>query len=335
MGSRFFTIVQYGKETTHGTAVAATKMWPGQAMRVVTDSKPSYPVEQFNVRMESRRGIVYERLYQNTLVSSHAGFQQLLLPLGCGLKGGVTASEQTVGEGDYLWDLTPSLTGSNSPDSVTLEIGDDAQAWEVEYCMFNRISISGNVSQDGGEAPVSIEAEFFGRKLATTTFTGSLSLQSSTPMNAKKARLYVDSAWSGVGGTELSDLLRDFRVEILTGVHPSFAGSANDYFNAHKEGIIGFTAAFTIEGGSDAATLFAAQQAQSLQVVRLEINGPQIGAGVNHRLRIDMGGTWEDVTPIDNEDRGDNLATLALHPHYDDTGAKGLQVEVITNVNAY
>ena len=153
-------------------------------------------------------------------------------------------------------------------------------------------------------------------------------------MNAKLAQLYVNPTWATVGNTELSDGLDEFTVEILTGVHPVFRGATTNYFNKHREGIIGYTATFVVEHALR-DELLSSQQAGDLQVVRLKLNGPQIGTGVNHSLTIDMGGSWEDVTAIDNSDRGDNLATIALRAHYDDTGAKGLQVALVTNTNAW
>ena len=338
-GKNFFTIAQYGKETaaSKGTAVAATRMRVGTAPRVTTDTKPEFPSEQFNIRMESRRAVVYERLYQNTLTSPNAGFQQFILPFATGLKGAVTASEQTSAQGDWKWAFSPGLTqaaGDNLPDAFTLQLGDDQQGWRVPYCMTDRISLKGKVSQDGGSAPVSLEQGIFGRYIEEAALTSSVALESSTPVNAKLAQLYVDSTWAGVGGTELSDALDEFTVEILTGVHPVFRGSTQNYFNAHAEGIIGYTATFVVESALR-DELLSSQQAGSLQVVRLKLSGPQIGSGQNHSLTIDMSGAWEDVTAIDNADRGDNLATIALHAMYDDTGAKGLQVNLITNQQTF
>lgn len=121
----------------------------------------------------------------------------------------------------------------------------------------------------------------------------------------------------------------------MTGVHPIFTGSANKYFNTHGEGLIEVNANFTLEGNSDADAIFDAQQANTFQAVRLKINGSQIGSGVNHSLSIDIGGKWERVSPLDSEDRDDNLHSAVLRGHYDATGAKLLQVDVVTNSNAY
>lgn len=341
--NRFFTVFAYGKETTRGTPVNATRIRVGQAPRVISDRKPQFIEEQFNVRMGSRRvKSDYERIFSNTFTTPEAGFQQLIMPFLTGLKGGVTPSEQTVSQGDYLWTFTPNLTaaaGDNNPDAVTGYFYDDEKCWRVPYVMTSRISLKGAVSQDGGAAPVSLETEMFGRYIKEQALGGTPSLESSTPMNAKLAQLFVDTTWAGVGGTEISDALVDFAVEILTGVHPKFRGKSNtadaqgetpNYFNSHGEGIIAYNATFTIDT-SQRDELFVKHQDGSLQVARLKLNGPQIGSGVNHSLILDMGGAFEQFSPIDTEDRGDNLATFTLRGYYDDTGAKGLQVALSTN----
>ena len=331
-GQEFFTKVQYGKESTKGTAVAATRIRTCVAPRITTDTKPEFIQEQFDIRMASRRVGIYERLYMNTLSTPNAGFQQLIMPLLTGLKGGVVASETTPAQGDYLWTFTPGLTvaaGDNSPDAITLQLGDDQQGWRVPYCMTDRITLKGKVSQDGGSAPVSLEQGVFGRFIEEDAFTGSLALESVTDMNAKLSQLYVDTSWAGVGGTELTDALDEFTIEILTGVHPVFRGATTNYFNKHREGIIDYTASFVV----DTATrdeLMSSQQAGDLQVVRFTITGAVIGSGTPHKLTIDMGGRWEDVTARDNSDRGDNLATIALRGTYDTVGAKGLQLTLTT-----
>ena len=330
--SDFFTVAQYGKETTKGTAAAATRVRVGVAPRIVTDTKPERIMEQFNIRMVSRRVAIYQRLYQSVLSTPNAGFQQMILPLITGLKGNISGSEVTPSQGDYLWTFTPGLTpaaGSNAQDAFTLQVGDGEQAWRIPYCMTDRISLKGTISQDGGSAPVSLEQGLFGRFIEENAFTAGQALEGSTPMNAKLARLYVDTTWAGVGTTEVTDGMVDFGVELLTGLHPVFRGSAANYFNSHREGPIDFTAAFTVDHALR-DELLSSQQAGDLQVVRLAITGPVIGSGTPHKLTIDMGGHWEDVTPVDAADRGDNLSTLALFGTYDDTGAKGLQLTLTT-----
>lgn len=335
MGSRYFSKVQFGKETTRGTAVAADTLLLGRVPAVGNDRMPVFPREDVGINAAAVRSVIHQYLYSNTLTSEHGYFQLLPVLFGCGLKGGVSASETTPAQGDYAWNFTPSLTAANSPDSLTIELGDDVQAFETEYAMVERIRISGQVAQGQDASPVTIEADFFGRQLSPVSFTGSIALPTAEPMNAKLARFYRDTAWSGVGGTEKTNILRGFDIEILTGVHPKFSGSANKYFNTHGEGLIEVTANFTLEGNSDADAIFDLQQANTFSVVRLSILGSQIGSGSTHTLNIDIGGKWESVSPLAQEDRNDNLHSAVIRGHYDATGAKLLQVNVITDVSAY
>jgi len=335
MGSRYFSKVQFGKETVRGTAVAADTILLGKCPAVNSDRKPEFPAEDVGIRADAVRAVIHQYLYSNTLTTEHGYFQELPVLFGCGLKGGVTAAEQTGSQSDYLWTFTPSLTAANEPDALTIELGDDTQAFETEHCMFERIRIGGQVSQGMEASPVTVEADFFGRQLTPTTFSGAISLPTAEPINAKLARLYLDTTWAGIGGTEKTNILRGFDVEILTGVHPTFSGSGNKYFNTYGEGLIMVTATLTLEGNSDADAIFDAQQAATFQAVRLKISGAQIGSGQNHSLTLDIGGVWESVSPLGSEDRGDNLHTATLRGYYDATGAKLMQVAVITNVSAY
>lgn len=340
MGDRFFSMQQYGKETTRGTAVAATRKFiGGQVSSISPDRKPRTVAENVGVRAEGMRKIVDQYLVKEALSIPEGYFQALPVIFGCGLKGGVTPSEVTGGQADYLWDFTPSLAFgvANSPDSITLEKGDDTQAFEAEYVMFERIKISGQVAQGAEAAPVSIESEFFGRVWTPTAFTGSIAIPAVAPMNAKLARLYLNTSWAAAGNTELANILRSFEIDILTGVHAAFSGSGAKTFNKHNEGVIGAMLTLTIEGNSDADAIFDAfhTDPQVLQVAKIAITGSQIGTGTNHALNVTIGGMWDEVVPLAEEDRGNNLHTCVLGGLYDATAAKMLEVKVTTDRNTY
>lgn len=338
-GSRYFSKVQYGKEliSAHGTPVAATKILLGKIPEIKNDREPEFPPEDVGVRADAIRSVVHQYLYLNTLTTPHGYFQQLPMLFGCGLKGNVTPTEVTPSQGDWLWPFTPSLIAgvSNTPDSLSLELGDDLQAFKSEYCMFERIRISGQVSQGMEASPVGIEADFFGRQLMPSTFTPAVPLPSAEPLNAKLSRFYLDTAWAGIGGTEKTNTLRGFDIELLSGLHPVFSGSGIKSFDTHAEGLIVATANFTFEGNANANAMFNAQQAQTFQAVRLQINGGVIGAGTPHSLKVDIGGVWKNVSPLGGEDRSDNLHTATLRGYLDPVGAKLLQVAVVTDSNSY
>lgn len=334
MSSRVFTRFQAGLENpaSHGTAVAADTVLLADPMPINPDRKPRRPEDAIGLRTRSLRSTIDEYLVQDTLRFSHGYFQVLPLLFSCGIKGAVTGAEQTTDQDDYLYDFTPKLDDTNAPDSLTLEVGDNTQAYECEYTMFDRITISGQISQDGGDSPVVIEAGFFARQWTAASFTSALALPSTTLMNAKLARIYLDTSWASVGTTEKTNLLRGFEIEILTGLHHKFTGSGDRYFTIHGEGEFAVMAAFTFERGASSDAIWDLMNSQALSVVRLEIAGPQIGTGDPHSLVIDIGGTWEDVIPISSEDRGNNIDTGMLVSQYDPVAKKLFQLSVTTNV---
>jgi len=335
MGERAFTRAQFGIEGVRGTAAQATHFLYAAPIPLTPDRVPQYHQDMSATRARSVRDTVFEYLVRNSLRfdAEHPLYYQLLPFLfSCGLKGSVVAAEQTGGQGDYLWTFTPSLVAANSPESMTLEIGDDVQAYETEFVMFERFRIAGEIAQDGVGGPVTMEADFFGRQWTATSFTSGLALPTTEIMNAKMTQFYLDTSWAGVGGTEKTGLLRAFDIEILTGIHPKFNGDAQRYFSGYGESYIEVMAALTFEGNSDADAIWDVFNTRALAVARIKTSGAAIGSGVAHSLTLDIGGTWENVIPLASEDRGDNLHTAILHGKYDATGAKLLQVLVSTDV---
>ncbi|RJX20820.1 MAG: hypothetical protein C4570_03425 [Ammonifex sp.] len=335
MANRWAQKFQFGVEAVNGTAVAADTMLLADPKALKPDRAPVQIPAALGVRGMSSDEVIYQYLVQDTLRFTTGYFQALPLLFSCGLRGGITPVEQTVSQADWLWAFLPSLTGSNALNSFTLEEGDDTQAYETEYCMFERLRISGQIAQtQGGESPVAIEVDYFGRQHTATTFTPALTAPSAEYMTAKTARLYLDTAWAGIGVTEKTGVLRGFDIEILTGAHPKMLGDANKYFNTHGQGFISAMMALTLERGATSDALWDAMRAKTFQAARLLLTGSQIGTGDNHSLSIDVGGIFTEAVPMAQEDRGNNIDTFVLASKYDATGAKILDVNVTTDVAA-
>ena len=339
MGEKVFRKMQFGIESAaaHGTAVAADTMLLGEHQPLTKDRAIELVEEDIGVRaagLRTRAGDTF--LVTDTLRLPNLYFQALPALLSCGLKGNITPAEQTPAQADYLWDFNPSMTASNAPDSMTLELGDDTQAYEREYLMFEGFRLSFDIPQGAEAAPVALEGQYFARQNTATTFTPGLSLPTTENIVSKLVRYYRNVSWAAVGTTEKTGALRRADIQIMTGLHPKMMGGANRYFDLHGQGAIGFVANFTFEGAAEADAIWDLQQVtqSALSVVRLEGAGAQIGTGVNHKLTLDLGGYWHDVVPLSAEDKGNNLHSAILSNLYDPTGAKVLRAQVITNVAA-
>lgn len=335
MGYRGASYAQYGKEviTTHGTSVPATGIFAGAAIKgVPVDRKPTFIEDALGVRAASARAVVYETLVEDTLTFPQCYFQALPAILSCGLKGGVTATEVTPAAGDYLWTHTPSMTASNTLDSLTLESGDDTQEYETEYVMFKNIKIKGDIDQGGGDSPVSVEAAYFARQMTPSTKTPALSLPAMTTMNAKNALLYKDPLWANKGTTAIAATLRGFEFEIMTGVHPKFMGSADKFFTMHGEDRIGGMLTLLLEHGTSAQAFYTDWQAETAKAYAIKIVGPVIGAGTPHSLNMFLWGAVESVIPLSSESNGNNLTAVVIHGMYGITGAQILDVLLTTTM---
>lgn len=331
MTSRVFTKFQYGKESTRGTAVAATKMLLAAPKAIPQDRTPVFIEDALGVRSRAVRSAIYQYLAEDTLSIPDGYFQALPMFFSCGLKGNITATETTGGQGDYLWTFLPSMTSANAPDTLTLEMGDDTQAYEIEYLFFKRYKIAFQVAQGADSSPVSIEADYTGRQVSTSTFTGALSIPTVTTMNGKLARLYKDTTWANRGTTELTSVLRGGEIEIITGVHPKFFGDGNQYFSTHGESWIEAMLTLDLERSAAADTLWDEMRALTAKAYSIKINGPQIGSGTSYNLTFNLWGMPEQAVPLNAEDQGNNIDRFLIHGMYDTTGANILEVKVTTN----
>lgn len=336
MGTLHLSKQQYGVESTRGTAVAATRVL-ACAPKAVPMDRIWTPLKSYNGRAtQYNRKRNDEYLVRDTLTFDAENplyYQALPVLHQCSLDGTITPTETTGSQSDYKWDVAPSFTAANAPDTITLEMGDDVQAYEVEHVMFDKLKIAGQIPADGSAAPVTGEFSYFGRQLTPTTFTAAQSVHSGLEyMNAKLARIYSDTTWAGVGGTELASILRGFELEIVTGNEPKFFGSANKYFSSYGEGMIGATLTLDLEGNSTADALFDLYQAGTERALQLVITGSQIGTGVNYKYLVSLYGYFAEVVPL-NQFVNSNTLHRALFVAQEDSSGNMLDIDIITNHN--
>ena len=334
MAERTLSKFQYGLEATRGTPVAATRIL-GADIKGVPMDRTWESIAYANGRRSNANFKRSDQLLVRDTLSISNGYFQAVPVLGqCSLDGTITPVEQTGAQGDYLWAIAPSFTALNDPDTLTLEMGDEVQEYEVEYVMFDRLRFAGEIAQDGGSSPVAIEAGYFGRQVTPATFTAGQALHTGlTPINAKLARLYKDATWAGAGTTELTNLMRGFEVEILTGTHPKFMASADKYFTTHGESQITAMITLTLEGAAAADTIYDEYQAGTERALRLQLNGPQIGTGLTYRVRFDVFGYWAEVVPLNAESNLNNLHRALFVSKDDTVGPNIFTMDVITNNN--
>ncbi len=326
-----FRNVQYGKETTRFTAVAATKRLTGE-INIPKDREPVLFGGSLGLRIRNNQSVIAQIKADGLRYADRAAyFQELPLFLSLGLKGAITPTEQTPSQADYLWTFNPLLTAADALDAVTLEMGDDERSYEVEGVACKSLKISGKT---GDNSLVSVEAELIGKQLTSTTLTPAIALPTREPMLGNLAKIYLDPSWANVGVTQKTGILREYSAELQFGVELLHHGAAKTV-DALRQSYLGGLLQFVFEKGAEAEAIFDAFQAQTFKVMRLAIEGSQIGTGVVHSVKIDIGGYFTAVDPWGQEDQGHGLYTATFGGEiYDATGAKAVQALVSTNVSA-
>lgn len=317
MGEKVWSKCQYGVEVTKGTAVVATKLWPG------TVSVPPDRSVNFLTPVTGRRGgpilsaisqVIVDPL---TLSMGDAAYIEAIpVMLAMLLDGTVTPVS-----GSGKWIYTPVLTAAPSLKSLTVEWGDDTQAYEAEYVMARSLKIRGRTGENGF---VTCELDCFGKQITKTTFTAALTTGSLTPLVSNMASLWIDPTWATLGTTAKAGLLREWDIEISNGVHPKQMADGALTYSTYGIGNLSVAANFVFEGNAAAVTEYDAYRAQTARAIRILIGDATNG------LQIDMYGKYETVQPLGQEADGNNLHT-AVFMGMDDNQATPHNLAITVN----
>ncbi len=232
-GERSLHIVQMGKETTHGTAVPATQRLAGFSTGIANlDRSASKVSEDFGdlAQNEPGRGYYGVRLAKMPY-RSDLKFEECIRLFGAGIEGGVTPS--TIATGVYSWPFLMDLS-SDTLDSLTLEEGDNIQAYQLAYGLVESYRLSYNALAAPGNSPWLLEANFIGQDMVPISFTGSISVvaNAETPMG-HLTRAYIGDTSTVWGSLAEQVGLLAFDITIPTGVVPRVYGAATDTFLTH------------------------------------------------------------------------------------------------------
>lgn len=209
-GRRSLRKIQLGRESTAGTAVAATTIFRG--VGTIKDDFKVDPVSQ-DVGIIGGTDEVNNPMKGGTLAISQtpATFEQFLHILEASVK---TATPAADGAGtDYIYTYAFPTTSCNTIKTYTIEGGDDIQEEEMAYCFVKDWTLSGS-----GRTAYQLQANWQGRTVAPSTFTGALSLPAVNYMNFGMSKFYVEAIGGTFGSTIKANTLRGINIKYASGV---------------------------------------------------------------------------------------------------------------------
>jgi hypothetical protein len=208
------------------------------------------------------------------------------------------------------------MTGNNSQEAFSLDVGDDIQNWRVQYAMMKSWKLSaalGDVTR--------LEAELFGQR--------AIKVAKATPAANAAIKIPGDlwtikfaTTFAGLAGASVqTNFLVDWELEVLTGLIWEHYMDGNLYGSQHVETSIGGSLKMTVESTALAVSeLYDKWKAQTADYIRLKATGPVLG-GTNYSLQLDLPILWSKVPPISGERDGVNLYKVEANLLDDGTNA--------------
>lgn len=335
--------LQFGRESTAGTAVAATTVWRGEGTLEDTRSV-QFPVEDIGLLPIATRS--YQPLLgaQLQLNATPATFEQLPHIFEMGIKGTTAGTSDGAGS-DYIYTytmptssslsmyLTPT-TSSNPIKSYTIEGGDNQQAERMEFSFVSDFELSFKA----GEA-VMVTATINGRQVALNAFTSSTI--TTTPnvfeILTSNAKLYIDSTTATIGVTQVSNELLAGSVKVKTGLKAIPTADGNLYFSFVKGVRPEVTMDLTFEHSTNAIAEKAFWRSGTARQFRLDFSGNALtSAGTLYstkKLLVDMAGIYEKFGALGDED-GDNIIVATVRAGYNATAALFTKFVVVNELSA-
>lgn len=191
---------QAGLESTRGTGIAATRIayfdrgaWFEELVG------RDFPDEDRNSFIQNYRNVTTSRMARFS-GAANATFDDAPWFLQSFAKGSVTGvnSATTV----YTYTFTPTAT-SDDLKTVTWEIGNDTQAYQLPYSLGEKLEFSWT----GGQ-PVKMNVDYLASRAVPQAFTGALSDRIGIEdIVGTTAKVYIDNAGGTIGTTQALNVL--------------------------------------------------------------------------------------------------------------------------------
>ena len=297
-----YNLCQIGKETTKGTAVAATAVMRGPFAMAIPNGDPEVLDEAVGSRIIGERNAPAPLTDVSLAMPEMAlSYEQFPYLLEASVKP-VTPS----GSNPYTYEYEPSDT---SPDArtYTLRLGNKLVATDQQIVPFSWVE-EWKATYKSDQATWRMSATWRGQRMYAGAFTNSVALPSVVEALTGNTRLYIDNSGGTIGTTEAPGVLLEFSLTYRSGIRWVPIGGSNRYPAALKFGkpSVDFTIRYELEedtGVSRVATERSAADAGTLRLIRVKCPGTG-----SRDLIFDMAAKYRKPGGYDEQDENVNVA---------------------------
>lgn len=254
--------VQLGRETTAGTAVAATVIWRGPATDIENAQEVVMVDENVGLLVPTSRSYVAQLGAMLALPETEATFEHLPHVF----EGGIKAVSPS-GTGPYVRSgYAPGTASANTIKTYTIESGNAVagDGNEMEYGFVESFTLSGKSGESW-----KVSSNWRGRQKTVAAMTGSLSVAAVEEMLFGKTVLYIDATGGTVGTTQKTGVLLEASLDVETGIQPIHTADGVLYFSSHKIVPPSLEFSITLELENDSGVVAAERAFLASQAIRL------------------------------------------------------------------
>lgn len=319
-------VIQFGREATPGTAVAATVIWRGEMASIRDERMIQETPEHLGIMAPTFRTVTTWKGASLAFPETVATFEQIPHIF----EGAIKAATPS-GAGPYTRAYPfPVAATANTLKYLTIETGNkvvtDENA-EMEYSYCTDFTLSG--SADPGTWMIA--SNWRGRqRTGGITLTGALSAPAVEDMLFPSTTLYIDATGGTMGTTSVAGVLRSAEISVNTGNREVRTAEGNQYFYAVKPHAappeITFSLQMELESGSVVNDERAIFESQAFRLIQLSIAGTSSRSCV-----ISMAGRYTAIGDFTNAD-GNTVVTLEGKCAYSSADTEFFDITVINNV---
>lgn len=319
--------IQLGRETTAGTAVAATTIWRG--LGTMEDRREVvFPEETVGYLSGLDRAYTPYLAAGLTMESVPATFEQLPHILEAGI---ATVTATTDGSG-YVRTYTLATTTVPTIKTYTIEAGDDQQEEEMEYSFVESFRLEGKAKE-----AVMVSADWVGRQVTASSFTTGISVPTVEEILFLSGKLYIDATTGTIGTTQKTQTLLGMTLDVKCGLVPVFSADGSLHFTFLKSVPAEVTLQLTFEHDSTSTAEKSAWRAGTSRLIQLKFEGSALQtAGTTYSkktLIVNLAGRWEKFDKLGEQD-GNDIVTGTFRARYNPTAARFAQIIVVNEVSS-
>lgn len=313
-----FQGIQIGKETTAGTAVAATKRLGSLSI------EPSIKYEgQTFVPKGNKFSAVQSpnKEWTEAKVSGVPTYNELAYALSGVLQKVTPTTEGTLGK---RWTYTMNNSAADVLQTYTIEQGDATRAHKMSYGTFKEFGIT--FARNG----FSLSGMLFGQRLTDNiTMTSSPTMAALIPVLPTQMSMKVAATQAGLAGaTKLArPLTAEWKIAdrinplwVLNDTYPSWA--------APVETLPKVTGKIKMEADAEGMSILPYLRSGDTLFVQYNCLGEELESGTNYEFNIDMASKVTNVSEFTDQD-GVYAIEWDLEATYDETWGEAFQVDLV------